>query len=132
MPIGPLTIAASLRTALHAGDPPATQHPAPPRGPLGRDRNRRPRPLDRAQVLRWHEERNGRGVLALAEETFAYPGAVVLGLRITDPDAARDQPDLRYRVFHLAEGRVHRIRDYTERSRALTAACRTAPDEGDH
>jgi ketosteroid isomerase-like protein len=119
-------IAAQLRTALHAGDTAALAvllHP-----------DVHFRPLDTAvpattgvtHALAWYADRRARGFRTLVEELFTYPDSVVLGLRVTRPeppetaDAAR--PDLLYRLFRLKDGRVVRIRDFADRTHALTTA----------
>jgi hypothetical protein len=79
----------------------------------------------RADALTWYRVRYDRGVRTRAEETFAFPAAIVLALRITDPgETAR--PSLYYRVFQLRSQQITHIRDYTERAHALEAASRGA------
>jgi hypothetical protein len=56
------------------------------------------------------------------DETFAYPGAVVLGLRIHGAALTAGSGGTVYQVFDIVDGLVTRITGYADRSRALQAA----------
>ncbi|WP_406446969.1 hypothetical protein OHB14_50915 [Streptomyces sp. NBC_01613] len=123
-PRSPRSIAADLRDALHTADPRLLEvllHPGvlwvsagpgePPR-------------QGRGGVLGWYQDRHDQGVRVQTEEIFTFPAVIVLALRIADPGIAgtTDERPLYYRVFHLCDDQVIRIRDYTERAHALAAA----------
>ena len=121
------TAAALLRTALNSGDtrqlaalfhPDVRFHPAGPAEPATQGRD---------QALSWYDDRRVRGIRTQVEETFTYPDAVVLALRISAPTDPAAAPALVYRLFRLAGDHVTHIRDFTERPHALTAADRPVP-----
>jgi hypothetical protein len=120
--IYPATIAAQLRTALHNGDATtlaALYHPDvrfAPLDPAG------PTASGSAEALAWYRDRRERGFRTVVEELFAYPGSVVLGLRLSHPEPSTDHPTLLYRLFRLGHDQIVEIRDFTDRSRALSAA----------
>lgn len=61
------------------------------------------------------------GLRVEVEETFTYPSAVVLGLRIRSVNRAAPEATV-YQVFHLGDGLIIRITGYAERTEALDAA----------
>ncbi|WP_055494950.1 hypothetical protein [Streptomyces sp. TP-A0356] len=62
------------------------------------------------------------GLRARAEETFTYPAAVVLGLRIHGTVPPADPESVSYHVFDVTGGLITRIAGYADRARALEAA----------
>ncbi|WP_406430193.1 nuclear transport factor 2 family protein [Streptomyces sp. NBC_00631] len=56
------------------------------------------------------------------DETFTYPGAVVLGLQIRGATHTAVSGGTVYQVFDVVDGLVTRITGYADRSRALRAA----------
>lgn len=56
------------------------------------------------------------------DETFTYPGAVVLGVRIHGATLTAGSGSTLYQVFDVVDGLVIRITGYADRSRALQAA----------
>ncbi|WP_042383544.1 nuclear transport factor 2 family protein [Streptacidiphilus melanogenes] len=123
----PATIAARLRTALHDGDTAALAallHPDVRFEPLD---PATPTAHGSAEALAWYRERRDRGVRTLVEEQFAYPGSVVLGLRLSHPQPSSGAPAVLYRVFRLQDDRVVHIRDFADRTHALTTAAAPCP-----
>jgi hypothetical protein len=64
----------------------------------------------------------------MVEETFMYPGAVVLGLRLHGSMSTPDPDDMVYQVFDVMDGLITRITGYTDRTQALNAAFNGAMD----
>lgn len=76
----------------------------------------------RSHVLSLCARLHALGLRADIEETFTYPAAVVLGLRIHGTVPPADPRTVVYHVFDVADGLVTRITGYTDRSQALDAA----------
>lgn len=76
----------------------------------------------RSHVLSRCARLHALGLRAQIEETFTYPAAVVLGLRIHGTVPPADPRTVVYHVFDLSDGLVTRITGYTDRSQALDAA----------
>ncbi|WP_458247433.1 hypothetical protein [Streptomyces sp. MAI_2237] len=119
---GPAVVAARLREALEAADCrllAAVLHPYVcwnPSGQAGASCHTRSHVLSRCARL------HALGLRARVEETFTYPSAVVLGLRMHGAVPPADPQTVVYHVFDVGEGLVTRIGDFTDRGRALDAA----------
>lgn len=116
------SIAARLRSVLDNGDWQflgEALHPdvfwGPPRPGAHGCRGRR-RVLSRCARL------HARLSRVVVEETFMYPGAVVLGLWLHGSGPMSGTGDLVYQVFDVADGLITHITDYADRVQALDAA----------
>lgn len=76
----------------------------------------------RSHVLSRCSRLHALGLRAYLEETFTYPAAVVLGLRIHGTVPPADPESVRYHVFDVTGGLITRITGYTDRAQALEAA----------
>ncbi|MFJ9119195.1 nuclear transport factor 2 family protein [Streptomyces sp. NPDC102394] len=76
----------------------------------------------RSHVLSRCARLHALGLWVAVEETFAYPTAVVLGLRIHGTVSPADPARVQYHVFHVHEGLITRITGYADRAEALDAA----------
>ncbi|MFG2702060.1 nuclear transport factor 2 family protein, partial [Streptomyces sp. NPDC048386] len=119
---GPSAVAARLREALRRADCRllaevlhANVHWSPPGGG-GTGCHARSHVLSRCSRL------HALGLRADIEETFTYPAAVVLGLRIHGTVPPADPDSVAYHVFHVAAGLITRITCYADRAQALDAA----------
>jgi len=76
----------------------------------------------RSHVLSRLSRLHALGLRARVEETFSYPAAVVLGLRILGmvPPAAPER--VAYHVFDITDGLIVRVTGYADRAEALEAA----------
>ncbi|MEU9154955.1 nuclear transport factor 2 family protein [Streptomyces sp. NPDC048417] len=119
---GPSLVTARLREALETADCPLLAdllHPnvhwSPPEGGEAGCHTR-------SHVLSRFSRLHALGLRVSAEETFTYPMAAVLGLRIlgTVPPAAPQS--VGYHVFGVTGGLITRITGYTDRAQALEAA----------
>ncbi|MFF7980169.1 nuclear transport factor 2 family protein [Streptomyces sp. NPDC007901] len=86
----------------------------------------------RSHVLSRFSRLHALGLRATTEETFTYPTAVVLGLRIhgTVPPAAPEK--VGYHVFDVTGGLITRITGYADRAQALEVAFTGAATESGH
>ncbi|MES4891303.1 nuclear transport factor 2 family protein [Streptomyces sp. NPDC096012] len=118
----PSVVAASLREALETADclmladllHPNVHWSPPEGGETGCH--------TRSHVLSRFSRLHALGLRATTEETFTYPTAAVLGLRIhgTVPPAAPE--NVGYHVFDVTGGLITRITGYADRAQALEAA----------
>lgn len=76
----------------------------------------------RSHVLSRCSRLHALGLRARAEETFTYPAAVVIGLRIHGPVPPADPETVGYHVFDVNGGLITRITRYADRAQALEAA----------
>jgi hypothetical protein len=76
----------------------------------------------RSHVLSRCARLHALGLWAGIEETFTYPAAVVLGLRIHGTVPPADPQTVAYHVFDVTDGLVTRITCYADRAQALAAA----------
>ncbi|MCI3238837.1 hypothetical protein [Streptomyces spinosisporus] len=76
----------------------------------------------RTHVRRWCARPYILGLWAAVEETFTYPAAGVLGLRIHGTVAPAGPQTVVYHVFDVNDGLVTRITGYADRAQALDAA----------
>ncbi|WP_406442405.1 hypothetical protein OHB00_39995 [Streptomyces sp. NBC_00631] len=76
----------------------------------------------RSHVLSRCSRLHTLGLRAEVEETFTYPAAVVLGLRIHGTVPPADPDSVAYHVFDVTGGLVTRITSYTDRAQALDVA----------
>ncbi|MEV6940782.1 nuclear transport factor 2 family protein [Streptomyces sp. NPDC051172] len=81
----------------------------------------------RSHVLSHCARLHALGLRAAVEETFTYPAAVVLGLRIHGAVPPADPQTVQYHVFDVNDGLVTRITGYADRAEALDAAFPGAP-----
>ena len=85
----------------------------------------------RSHVLSHCARLHALGLWVVVEETFTYPAAVVLGLRIHGPLPPADPGTVTYHVFRVHESLITRITANGERGQALGAAFpRTAAGSG--
>ena len=76
----------------------------------------------RADVLAWYRGLFDRGVRGRIIETIVSPGAVILGLAVTWPDAVESRSDVVYQVLALSPvGQIADIRGFPDREEALDA-----------
>ncbi|WP_427164634.1 hypothetical protein ACQF4J_04490 [Streptomyces sp. C1-1] len=119
---GPGSVAARLRKALDAADCRSlgdVLHPNVrwnPRDEDGTGCHTRSHVLSRCARL------GALGLTADVEETFIYPAAVVLGLRIHGAVPPADPENVVYHVFDVTGGLITRITGYADRAEALEAA----------
>lgn len=76
----------------------------------------------RSHVLSRCARLHALGLWAGVEETFTYPAAVVLALRIHGTVPPADPDRLVYHVFDVADGLITRMTGYSNRAQALDAA----------
>jgi hypothetical protein len=76
----------------------------------------------RSHVLSRCSRLHALGMRASVEETFTYPAAVVLGLRIHGTVPPADRENVKYHVFDVTDGLITRITGYADRTEALEAA----------
>ncbi|MHC3474798.1 hypothetical protein ACYF6T_39770 [Streptomyces sp. 7R007] len=121
---GPGFVSARLRAALASADCRALGDVLHPyvrwslRDPKGGGCHTRSHVLSRCARL------HALGLWADVEETFTYPAAVVLGLRIHGAVPPADPANVVYHVFDVTDGLVTCITGYADRSAALEAALR--------
>ncbi|MGW7426029.1 nuclear transport factor 2 family protein [Streptomyces sp. NPDC054813] len=119
---GPSVVTARLREALEAADcrlladilHPNVHWNPPEGGETGCHA--------RSHVLSRCSRLHALGLRARAEETFTYPAAVVLGLRIRGTVPPADPESVGYHVFDVTGGLITRITGYADRAQALEAA----------
>ncbi|MEU3985931.1 nuclear transport factor 2 family protein [Streptomyces sp. NPDC026672] len=119
---GPGSVTARLRKALDAADcrslgdvlHPDVRWNPPDEGGTGCH--------TRSHVLSRCARLGALGLRADVEETFTYPAAVVLGLRIHGAVPPADPENAVYHVFDVTGGLITRITGYTDRVEALEAA----------
>lgn len=119
---GPRVVTARLREALEAADcrllagllHPNVRWSPPEGGETGCHA--------RSHVLSRCSRLHVLGLRARAEETFTYPAAVVLGLRIHGTVPPADPESVGYHVFDVTGGLITRITGYADRAQALEAA----------
>ncbi|MFC8513984.1 hypothetical protein [Streptomyces sp. NPDC057257] len=127
---GPGAVTARLREALDTGDCRSLAdvlHPYVcwnPSDASGNGCHTRSHVLSRCARL------HALGLRARIEETFTYPAAVVLGLRIHGTVPPADPQTVTYHVFDVADGVVTRITCHADRAQALDAAFPGAAAEG--
>ncbi|GAA2902621.1 hypothetical protein [Streptomyces mexicanus] len=76
----------------------------------------------RSRVLSRCARLHARLSRVMVEETFMYPGVVVLGLWLHGSESVSDPGHLVYQVFDVVDGLIIRITGYTDRGQALNAA----------
>ncbi|MGW1044120.1 hypothetical protein [Streptomyces sp. NPDC002547] len=81
----------------------------------------------RSHVLSRCSRLHALGLRARTEETFTYPTAVVLGLRIQGTVPPADPENVGYHVFDVTSSLITRITGYTDRAQALEAAFTETP-----
>ncbi|MCX5052014.1 hypothetical protein OG895_32630 [Streptomyces sp. NBC_00201] len=119
---GPGTVTAQLRKALDTADcrllaevlHPNVRWNPPDGGGTGC--------YTRSHVIRRCARLHALGLWAGVEETFTYPAAVVLGLRIHGAVPPADPQTVLYHVFDVTGGLITRITGYADRAEALEAA----------
>ncbi|MEV0180342.1 nuclear transport factor 2 family protein [Streptomyces sp. NPDC050625] len=119
---GPSALAAHLRRALDAADWQVLAEVLHPNVCWGHPGRSARGCCGRSRVLGRCARLYARTQRMTVDETFTYPGAVVLGLRIHGVALTAGSGGTVYQVFDVVDGLVTHITGYADRSRALQAA----------
>ncbi|OLZ64499.1 hypothetical protein AV521_34725 [Streptomyces sp. IMTB 2501] len=130
LPRGPGAVTAHLRRVLDAADWRALAEVLHPNVSWTRPDGARADCRGRSHVLSRCVRLDALGLRVRIEETFTYPAAVVLGLRVHGPASVAAGEATVYQVCEVTAGSIIRITGYTDRSEALQAAYAGTPDPG--
>ncbi len=119
---GPSAVAAQLRRALDTANWQVLAEVLHPNVCWGHPGGRAGGCRGRSRVLGRCARLCARAQRMTVDETFTYPGGVVLGLQIHGATLRAGPDGTVYQVFDVADGLVTRITGYADRSRALQAA----------
>lgn len=121
-PPGPGAVTAHLRRVLDAGEWRLLAEVLDPNVYWSRPQGGRADCRGRSRVVSRCVCLHDFGVRVRIEETFTYPSAVVLGLRVHSPASSAAGGATLYQVCDVSGGLIIRITGYTDRSEALRAA----------
>lgn len=126
-PSGPGAVTAHLRRVLDAGEWRFLAEVLHPNVYWSRPQGGRADCRGRSRVVSRCVCLHDVGVRVRIEESFTYPSAVVLGLRVHGAASSAAGEATMYQVCDVAGGLIIRITGYTDRSESLQAAYIGAP-----